>query len=387
MANVQARGSRFHGGFIPPSLDLAVANCQSSFKNEKEIDSWNYLLTRVESPTTVSATEDEEITTADKSIVPVYTISNGSQFFPAENNRTGVFVNTKEPKAPGMTNGVPKSGRKTDTWSLMFQRLVEYKHKYNTTFVPERCQEDPQLGLWVHSQRQTCKDNFRVNLLNSIGFHWDARTDSWMEMYKRVIEYKNKYNSTLVPRQFKGDPKLGLWVFTQRQCCKKKYRVDLLNAIGFEWTARSDDWMGMYRRLVIYKKEFNTTHVPQSYKKDPKLARWVHNQSRTCKAKDRVDLLNSIGFHWSQDRSNSWNEMYQRLVAYKREHNTTQVLQNPQKGDPQLARWVYYQRQSCKQPDRVDLLNAINFQWKGQRVAREKAKVAPRQNIKVARSA
>jgi hypothetical protein len=251
---------------------------------------------------------------------------------------------------------------RVDTWKAMYQRLVAYKAKYNTTLVPERYKEDPQLGLWVHHQRQCCKDKDRIDLLNSIGFHWDVRTDNWMEMYQLLVAYKQKHNTTRVPR---GDSQLGLWVFTQRQCCKQPYRVGLLNAIGFEWNARADGWKEMYQRLVAYKKEFNTTQVPQSDKKDPKLARWVHNQRRSCKDKDRIDLLNALGFQWSLGRKDSWMEMYQRLVKYEKEHKTTHVP-NSFKGDPQLARWAYNQRRSCKEKGRIDLLNAIGFDWKSQ---------------------
>ena len=60
-----------------------------------------------------------------------------------------------------------------------------------------------------------------------------------MEMYKRLEKYKQEYNSTCVPQKYKADPQLGLWVSYQRQQCKKKELVDLLNRIGFAWGAEN----------------------------------------------------------------------------------------------------------------------------------------------------
>mmetsp|Transcript_18467 Transcript_18467/g.37802 ORF Transcript_18467/g.37802 Transcript_18467/m.37802 type:complete len:88 (-) Transcript_18467:1383-1646(-) len=56
-----------------------------------------------------------------------------------------------------------------------------------------------------------------------------------MEMDQRFVEYKNKHNSTCVPRKYKADPKLGRWVATQRRYCKDKDRIDRLSVIGFQW--------------------------------------------------------------------------------------------------------------------------------------------------------
>jgi hypothetical protein len=251
---------------------------------------------------------------------------------------------------------------KKDNWVAMYERLIAYKNKHNSTLVPERCKEDRKLGLWVHHQRQLCKDECRILLLNSIGFRWDARTDSWMEMFQRLIAYKTEHNTTRVPRQFKKDPQLGLWVFTQRRCCKEKYCVGLLNNIDFEWDARTDSWNEMYCRLIAYKKIHNSTQVPQAYKVDLKLARWVHNQRQSCKDKDRVDLLNAVGFLWSSGRASSWMEMYQRLIEYKKEQKTAHVPQ-PYKGYLQLARWAYNQRRSCKEKGRIKMLDDIGFVW------------------------
>ena len=58
-------------------------------------------------------------------------------------------------------------------------------------------------------------------------------------------------------------------------------RKCLLNSIGFVWessTRNKAPWEEMYQRLVVYKKEHKDTNVPSKYKEDPKLGQWVPNQ-------------------------------------------------------------------------------------------------------------
>ena len=84
---------------------------------------------------------------------------------------------------------------------------------------------------------------------------------------------------------------------TQRQLCNEKGRVDLLNKIGFEWQLiETSDWEVMYQRPLTYKKKHGTTVDPRGYEADPKLANWVSAQRQFCKEKDRIAILNAIGF-------------------------------------------------------------------------------------------
>lgn len=125
-----------------------------------------------------------------------------------------------------------------------------------------------------------------------------------------------------------------------------------------------EEWMEMYQRLVTFKKEHKTTQVPKRYEHDRELARWVQHQRKYCENLDQIGLLNEIGFVWSG--SESWMEMYQRLVEYQKEHKTTHIPQRS-RHDLKLARWVCTQRYNCKDQERINLLNDIGFIWKPKR--------------------
>ncbi|OEU07253.1 hypothetical protein FRACYDRAFT_197864 [Fragilariopsis cylindrus CCMP1102] len=196
-------------------------------------------------------------------------------------------------------------------------------------------------------------------------------------MYQKLVAYKKKFKSTSVPKIYVEDPKLGNWVSTQRRYHNNdmigENRVDLLNSVGFVWeTYKTLPWDEMFQRLVRYKEEHHTTIVPDRYEKDPKLGRWVSHQRTYYNKKgipvERVKRLDSIGFVWNP-LDEQWMEMYQKLVAYKKEHRSTNVPRCYMKV-PELGRWVGSQRQAyintargILSKKRLELLNSINFVW------------------------
>jgi hypothetical protein len=124
-----------------------------------------------------------------------------------------------------------------------------------------------------------------------------------MEAYERLVDYKEIHNHTQVPQHYKEDRKLGRWVKRQRAYCKVKYRIDLLKGIGFDWQIRKPDgWNIMFNRLLVFKEKFGTTCVPKNYEADPMLSNWVRRQRHTCKNEGWIERLNDIGFKWDVKR-------------------------------------------------------------------------------------
>jgi hypothetical protein len=210
--------------------------------------------------------------------------------------------------------------KRNKRWNDMFHRLISYKNQHNSTSVPKKYAADPELGNWVNNQRWRCKNNpiseYRVNLLNSIGFVWNALDNQWNEMFQRLVTYKNQRNgSTSVPQQYGADIQLGRWVHWQRYSYSIKmisvHQIDRLESIGFVWNARcalflDGKWMEAYDRLVAYKKQHKSTRVPRTYideNNDIPLGRWVSTQrtayNQGLLLEKRKDLLNSIDFAWN----------------------------------------------------------------------------------------
>lgn len=253
-----------------------------------------------------------------------------------------------------------------EKWEARFRLLVEYNKEHGTTRVPL---DDPIIGNWVAAQRKAYRKGnlslYRQQRLLSLGFQWSIRS-SWEVMYQQLLSYKKKFGTTRVPKTRKEYWQLRGWVNRQREFYShgklSKTRIQLLECIGFEWQLGEKYWMVMYERLLAYKETYNSTCVPKGFKEDPKLGAWVATQRYKCIEQRRIDLLNEIGFEWTQ-RQDHWMKMYNRLVEYKKEHGTT-VVPRLFRGDSQLGRWVYTQRSKCKEKYRIDLLNQINFVWK-----------------------
>lgn len=268
---------------------------------------------------------------------------------------------------------IAPNNQKDASWEENVQLLVEYEKKHKITTVPR---SDLPLGPWTEKQRKAYRQgtlsNSRVERLNSIGFSWRFEKGlQWMEMYNRLISYKEQHDdSTNVPQSSKEFGMLGRWVSQQRVRYRggtlSTTKIALLESIGFQWQLLDKNhWMKMYHRLVEYKKKNGTAGVPQRCKADPKLSKWVHNQRQRCRDNEQMELLNAIGFEWQSAgrfRRSQWEEMYQRLVEYKRLHGTTLVPQRYE-ADRSLGRWVNKQRTYCKLKSRVDLLNGVGFVW------------------------
>jgi len=153
-----------------------------------------------------------------------------------KNNHTRIPTSFKED--PQLGKWVSKERKMMDqnNWMITYKRLVEYKKKNNHTRVPINFKEDPKLGKWVHRQRAKCMKEDRTDLLNKIGFQWDLNGDLWMSMYHRLVAHKKKYGVASASR--KDGNQLAKWVQRQRGHCKDEYRIELLNDIGFVWNTK-----------------------------------------------------------------------------------------------------------------------------------------------------
>ena len=103
-----------------------------------------------------------------------------------------------------------------------------------------------------------------------------------MDNYRQLLAYKYEHGSTLVPYKFKQDPQLGRWVSNQRSHYRSKElskeRIDLLESIGFVWDVPEMQWKANFTQLLAFKEEHGHTQVPWKYKANTKLAYWVDNQ-------------------------------------------------------------------------------------------------------------
>ena len=143
---------------------------------------------------------------------------------------------------------------------------------------------------------------------------------------------------------------------------RRNITVELVDKLSVSWDER-------YGQLVTYKEEFGDCNVPRGYLENPKLATWIGTQWQNKKngnlEVEKIEKLNQIGVSWNP-YEDSWNQMYQQLIAYKEEFGDCNVLRsytNPL----QLPTWVSEQRTVKKKgklsEDKIKRLEAIGFSW------------------------
>ena len=89
-------------------------------------------------------------------------------------------------------------------------------------------------------------------------------------------------------------------------------KIEMLENIGFQWSPTSIRWNDMFDELKLYKAGNGDCNVPRFFKKNPKLGMWVHYQRQRRRYKkskvgsyssmtqqQRIEMLENIGFQWN----------------------------------------------------------------------------------------
>lgn len=303
------------------------------------------------------------------------------------------------------------------TWNNRYLQLKEYKKENGNCLVPTRFKSNPQLGKWVHNQREQykmfchktkpgyknkcCMTEERMKLLEEVGFAWSTerskkQDEDWQARFQQLKQYQEQHGHCMVPHGYTQDPSLYEWVHRQRvqhasvvksgkePDQKIKERIDLLKTIGFSFTKQDDVWKERLNELRAYKEQHGNCEVPTHFPENPVLGRWVISQRyefrKRCKGKKhvitqaRIDLLNQLGFNWSVGKPRdhvTWKSRYDELVAFKKQKGHVDV---PADQNPQLYRWCRDQKQRLRQfkkhgkdvtkrmgPDRMQALEKIGL--------------------------
>ncbi len=202
----------------------------------------------------------------------------------------------------------------------------------------------------------------------------DAIGEAWFERYGQLLAYQRDRGNCDMPARWSENQKLATWVVNQRVLQRdgvlEDEKVELLNRVGFKWNPHASDWRTNYLALIEYRKRFGDCRVPQDWKENLKLAKWVSTQrvqyARGKISRERIAILEKIGFDWDLGKA-TWDERFAELCAYKeRFHNTVVPVKWPE--NPLLGGWVSSQRRKHTtgelRKEYEDRLNDIGFEWR-----------------------
>ncbi len=136
-------------------------------------------------------------------------------------------------------------------------------------------------------------------------------------------------------------------------------------------------WMEKYELLKAYQEEHGNIDVPTNYEKDGiKLGQWLvyqrvaYNGKGTYKiTEDRIKLLEKLGMKWNL-HDKKWNDYYQLLTEYQKEHGNIDVPMSYEKNGMKLGKWLVTQRTAYKgigtykrTGKRIQLLEKLGMNW------------------------
>lgn len=195
--------------------------------------------------------------------------------------------------------------------------------------------------------------------------------DNWEERYGELKAFRDHFGHCDVPTRWSENRRLGIWVVGQRQAKKlqqlSEERIEKLSGIGFTWSPSEISWDNSFARLVEFRNEHGHCNVPQFWKDDRELARWVAAQ-RTAKrrgliSEERARALQSIGFSWNTGGT-SWETSFAELKEFKRIHGHCKVP-NARPESRRLAKWARDQHRKILSgelaEDRIKKLKDLGF--------------------------
>lgn len=245
------------------------------------------------------------------------------------------------------------------SWQGMYGQLADFWKTHGHTFIPDDTRYEA-LHTWVQQQRdaQHYLGGAQKKLLDDLGFDWrpvSRAKNNWEFQLAALKKFKEKFGHTKVTMNYE-DKSLGTWVSNIRV---RSHRLDAsqkkrLDALGFLWKEDvekmvKDQWMKRLAELKAFKKRFGHCNVPIKWKENKQLSVWVSEQRLRHKGgrllPERAALLNSIGFSWSQDLLDQfdqhWRHMFGRLKAYKKKYGSLRIFA---KRDRELKLWYMAQR-------------------------------------------
>jgi superfamily II DNA or RNA helicase len=267
--------------------------------------------------------------------------------------------------------------RLESSWDVNFGKIVKFKGEHGHSRIARDYSSDPQLGIWVQSQRNNYSKRIlsanRIARLEAIDFEWDPLSSDWERNFTILSSYRSEHGDCRVPQLYKPNPQLAIWVSVQRNNYSKGIlsanRITRLEAIDFDWDPLSSDWERNFTMLASYIAEHGDCLVPYKYELNPQLGIWVrgqrNNYSKGKLSADRIARLKAIGFVW--DALAAWWELnFSKLLFFKDNTGNCRVPARYE-ADPELSGWVSDQRKLYSKgklsSHRIERLESLGFEW------------------------
>ncbi|CAJ1932802.1 unnamed protein product [Cylindrotheca closterium] len=199
-------------------------------------------------------------------------IVQSAQLSPDANNCFPALARSSTPsiRKEAKVEKVKYGPRHIEQWNMRFQELVDFQKEHGHCLVPMYDHASPKLSNWVKRQRNQYRLKIegkhstlcdkRQKALEDLGFVWDSHAACWDERYKELVKFFRENGHSKVPKSYKKNPSLSVWVKCQRrqfkllQAGKPSYisedRIRLLSELNFDFNPRRDSIYSQARGKV-----------------------------------------------------------------------------------------------------------------------------------------
>ncbi len=273
-------------------------------------------------------------------------------------------------------------------WDKKYIELCAFKEKcgdvnvpYNVTYM--------ELATWIRRNRYLYNKKtlspHKERLLRDLGieFYEPSPLKDWDDRYKELVEYYNKYKTTLIPTKRGDNISLGKWCSNQRQFFKRgklaQNQIDLLTQLNFDFTPEESAWKYNYDLLKIYCKNKASKNL-EPVKMGRNLSHWCRYQRKAYKksmlSKEKIKLLKALGFDFSSQVNVISQYAYSRCILNTTNHKKLMEFYKINghsvvpfsKENYGLYKWISNVRNKREQgfltTEEIDAMDQLKFVWK-----------------------
>lgn len=226
------------------------------------------------------------------------------------------------------------------------------------------------LGKWIISVRKYRKSGIKSNyltpererMLDGLGMIWDTNDYLWQRNYDAAKSYYDKHGNLDVPT---GHIENGVKLYNWLADLRKIYRgapgrrgtltdeqIAQMEALEMRWKSQKDLVFDRgYEYAKAYYEEHGAADAPFFYVTEDgfKLGVWLSKcREKYVKGKlteDETKRLDAINMVWSKSRKNDWNDCFESVREYYREHGDLAIPTNYTVDGVWLNKWLNEQKQ------------------------------------------
>jgi hypothetical protein len=263
----------------------------------------------------------------------------------------------------------------------MYLLLLQFKGREGHCQVPiHHKEEGKNLGSWLATQRKAKRGNTfkkdRQDQLEKAGVVWDIQPEQWGQMFKFLLQFKEREGHCQIPINHKEKGKnLGHWIAKQQYLYRANkldpIRQERLEEAGFVWDPFLQRWESMFEVLLRFKQREGHCQVPIHHKEEEKnLGRWLSTQRTEQRSGElqstRRKRLEETGVVWNI-KTMRWDQMYILLLQFKEREGHCQVPYDHKEEGKNLGGWLVTQRKAKRvktlKKDRLDQLEKAGVVW------------------------